>query len=251
MIWRMNCLRDSQDILLICVLIINLLQSIPVLVVCPFRLDCALLLISWCEICELSLAPGTFIVYSYKYQHDDGRVSYPLCFIFSSPVGKKHLLWVYGTHCSLHCLVIKVVNAGICLCLAGCRPEQMMMYAGSKNKLVHTVQLSKVSERLLTKTPIHNKTLVLTEISGHRFKKKNLNHTLLFMFFFFFPRCLRSETQRTWQRNGSERNFGSSAKVVSSGGLGREEDPDCTTRVISWEEHTTVNVSLLSAPDLI
>lgn len=162
MIWRMNCLRDSQDILLICVLIINLLQSIPVLVVCPFRLDCALLLISWCEICELSLAPGTFIVYSYKYQHDDGRVSYPLCFIFSSPVGKKHLLWVYGTHCSLHCLVIKVVNAGICLCLAGCRPEQMMMYAGSKNKLVHTVQLSKVSERLLTKTPIHNKTLVLT-----------------------------------------------------------------------------------------
>lgn len=182
MIWRMNCLRDSQDILLICVLIINLLQSFPLLVVCPFRLDCALLLISWCEICELSLAPGTFIVYSYKYQHDDGRVSYPLCFIFSSPVGKKHLLWMYGTHCSLHCLVMKVVNAGICLCLAGCRPEQMMMYAGSKNKLVHTVQLSKVSERLLTKTPIYNKTLVLTEISGHRFKKKSLNHTLLFMF---------------------------------------------------------------------
>lgn len=60
-----------------------------------------------------------------------------------------------------------------------------MMYAGSKNKLVHTVQLSKVSERLLTKTPIYNKTLVLTEISGHRFKKKSLNHTLLFIYFFF------------------------------------------------------------------
>lgn len=55
------------------------------------------------------------------------------------------------------------------LCLAGCRPEQMMMYAGSKNKLVHTVQLSKVSERLLTKLLIHDKTLVLTEISGHGF----------------------------------------------------------------------------------
>lgn len=41
------------------------------------------------KFCELSLAPGTFIVYSYKYQHDDGRVSYPLCFIFSSPVGKN------------------------------------------------------------------------------------------------------------------------------------------------------------------
>uniref|UniRef100_A0A3B5MH95 Glia maturation factor n=1 Tax=Xiphophorus couchianus TaxID=32473 RepID=A0A3B5MH95_9TELE len=62
----------------------------------------------------LSLAQGTFIVYSYKYQHDDGRVSYPLCFIFSSPVG--------------------------------CKPEQQMMYAGSKNKLVQTVQLTKAFE---------------------------------------------------------------------------------------------------------
>ncbi|NXD27707.1 GMFB factor, partial [Spelaeornis formosus] len=54
----------------------------------------------------------TFIVYSYKYQHEDGRVSYPLCFIFSSPVG--------------------------------CKPEQQMMYAGSKNKLVQTAELTKV-----------------------------------------------------------------------------------------------------------
>ncbi|NXR28339.1 GMFB factor, partial [Cinclus mexicanus] len=56
----------------------------------------------------------TFIVYSYKYQHEDGRVSYPLCFIFSSPVG--------------------------------CKPEQQMMYAGSKNKLVQTAELTKVFE---------------------------------------------------------------------------------------------------------
>ncbi|KAM8917038.1 glia maturation factor beta [Spinachia spinachia] len=55
-----------------------------------------------------------FIVYSYKYHHDDGRISYPLCFIFSSP--------------------------------AGCRPDQQMMYAGSKNKLVQTVGMSKVFE---------------------------------------------------------------------------------------------------------
>ncbi|XP_029349286.1 glia maturation factor beta [Echeneis naucrates] len=60
------------------------------------------------------ISRGKFIVYSYKYQHDDGRVSYPLCFIFSSPVG--------------------------------CRPEQQMMYAGSKNKLVQTVELTKVFE---------------------------------------------------------------------------------------------------------
>uniref|UniRef100_A0A8C9EM15 Glia maturation factor beta n=1 Tax=Pavo cristatus TaxID=9049 RepID=A0A8C9EM15_PAVCR len=35
----------------------------------------------------------TFIVYSYKYQHEDGRVSYPLCFIFSSPVGDPELAY--------------------------------------------------------------------------------------------------------------------------------------------------------------
>lgn len=32
-----------------------------------------------------------FVVYSYKYVHEDGRVSYPLCFIFSSPVGETQL----------------------------------------------------------------------------------------------------------------------------------------------------------------
>uniref|UniRef100_A0A7M4FPU8 Glia maturation factor beta n=1 Tax=Crocodylus porosus TaxID=8502 RepID=A0A7M4FPU8_CROPO len=49
-----------------------------------------------------------------SYEHEDGRVSYPLCFIFSSPVG--------------------------------CKPEQQMMYAGSKNKLVQTAELTKVFE---------------------------------------------------------------------------------------------------------
>nr|XP_013810331.1 PREDICTED: uncharacterized protein LOC106494587 [Apteryx mantelli mantelli] len=61
---------------------------------------------------ELPERQPRFIVYSYKYQHDDGRVSYPLCFIFSSPVG--------------------------------CKPEQQMMYAGSKNKLVQTAELTKI-----------------------------------------------------------------------------------------------------------
>uniref|UniRef100_A0A8D0ATZ7 Glia maturation factor n=1 Tax=Sander lucioperca TaxID=283035 RepID=A0A8D0ATZ7_SANLU len=56
----------------------------------------------------------TFIVYSYKYVHADGRVSYPLCFIFSSPMG--------------------------------CKPEQQMMYAGSKNQLVQAAELTKVFE---------------------------------------------------------------------------------------------------------
>lgn len=63
---------------------------------------------------ELPERQPRFIVYSYKYQHDDGRVSYPLCLIFSSP--------------------------------CGCNPEQQMMYAGSKNQLVHTIEVSKVFE---------------------------------------------------------------------------------------------------------
>uniref|UniRef100_UPI001EAF7EDC glia maturation factor gamma-like n=1 Tax=Oncorhynchus gorbuscha TaxID=8017 RepID=UPI001EAF7EDC len=58
---------------------------------------------------ELPERQPRFIVYSYKYVHTDGRVSYPLCFIFSSPVG--------------------------------CKPEQQMMYAGSKNQLVSAAEL--------------------------------------------------------------------------------------------------------------
>lgn len=63
---------------------------------------------------ELPERQPRFIVYSYKYVHDDNRVSYPLCFIFSSPVG--------------------------------CKPEQQMMYAGSKNDLVKKGELTKVFE---------------------------------------------------------------------------------------------------------
>ncbi|XP_071783417.1 glia maturation factor gamma [Centroberyx gerrardi] len=63
---------------------------------------------------ELPERQPRFIVYSYKYVHADGRVSYPLCFIFSSPMG--------------------------------CKPEQQMMYAGSKNQLVQAAELTKVFE---------------------------------------------------------------------------------------------------------
>ncbi|XP_044539335.1 glia maturation factor gamma isoform X1 [Gracilinanus agilis] len=63
---------------------------------------------------ELPERQPRFIVYSYKWLHEDGRISYPLCFIFSSPVG--------------------------------CKPEQQMMYAGSKNRLVQTAEFTKVFE---------------------------------------------------------------------------------------------------------
>ncbi|XP_056914683.1 glia maturation factor beta isoform X1 [Takifugu flavidus] len=87
---------------------------------------------------ELPERQPRFIVYSYKYQHDDGRVSYPLCFIFSSPVGKESRPACFCM-CPASLWLMSVFPAG-------CRPEQQMMYAGSKNKLVHTVQLSKVFE---------------------------------------------------------------------------------------------------------
>ncbi|XP_056613201.1 glia maturation factor gamma [Triplophysa dalaica] len=63
---------------------------------------------------ELPERQPRFIVYSYKLTHGDGRISYPLCFIFSSPVG--------------------------------CKPEQQMMYAGSKNRLVQSADLTKIFE---------------------------------------------------------------------------------------------------------
>uniref|UniRef100_A0A8C4QFP8 ADF-H domain-containing protein n=1 Tax=Eptatretus burgeri TaxID=7764 RepID=A0A8C4QFP8_EPTBU len=65
------------------------------------------------ELQFVSLTFNTFVLYSYKYKHDDGRCSFPLCFIFISP--------------------------------QGCKPDLQMMYAGTKNNLVRSAQLTKVS----------------------------------------------------------------------------------------------------------
>lgn len=61
---------------------------------------------------ELPDSQPRFLVYSYCYAHDDGRKSYPLCFVNISP--------------------------------EGCNPEQQMMYAGSMKALVNEVGLTKV-----------------------------------------------------------------------------------------------------------
>jgi hypothetical protein len=63
---------------------------------------------------ELPESQPRFVVYSYVYEHDDGRKSYPLCFIFVSP--------------------------------QGCNPEQQMMYTGSLKTLISEVGLTKVFE---------------------------------------------------------------------------------------------------------
>ncbi|KAL5008033.1 hypothetical protein ScPMuIL_013614 [Solemya velum] len=63
---------------------------------------------------ELPEHQPRYLLLSYVQKHDDGRVSYPLCFIFCSPLGSK--------------------------------PELMMMYAGSMKALVNTAGLTKVFE---------------------------------------------------------------------------------------------------------
>ncbi|EDO33005.1 predicted protein [Nematostella vectensis] len=56
----------------------------------------------------------SYVLFSYCYKHDDGRVSYPLCFIFISP--------------------------------QGCKPELQMMYAGSKLNLIKELDATKIFE---------------------------------------------------------------------------------------------------------
>jgi len=55
-----------------------------------------------------------YILYSCPLNHDDGRVSYPLCFIFLSPIGSK--------------------------------PELHMLYAGSKLHFIGDLKIPKVYE---------------------------------------------------------------------------------------------------------
>lgn len=59
-------------------------------------------------------------MYSYKYQHDDGRVSYPLCFIFSSPVGKKVSLIIdLDQHLKTMNVVLICMIVNVCVFLLG------------------------------------------------------------------------------------------------------------------------------------
>ncbi|KAF6017435.1 GMFG [Bugula neritina] len=63
---------------------------------------------------NLSEHQPRYLVYSFKQTHPDGRISYPLCFVYISP--------------------------------EGCKPEQHMMYAGSKTELVKETGMTKVFE---------------------------------------------------------------------------------------------------------
>lgn len=60
---------------------------------------------------ELPESQPRYLVISYVRTHSDGRISYPLCFIFSSP--------------------------------AGCKPEHQMMYSGTLKSLIEQTGLTK------------------------------------------------------------------------------------------------------------
>lgn len=55
-----------------------------------------------------------FIIYSFKLDHGDGRISYPICLLFSTP--------------------------------RDCKMELMVMYAGTKLSLVKAAEITKVYE---------------------------------------------------------------------------------------------------------
>ena len=55
-----------------------------------------------------------FVIYSFKLDHGDGRISYPMCLLFSTP--------------------------------RDCKTELMVMYAGTKLSLVKAAELTKVYE---------------------------------------------------------------------------------------------------------
>ena len=94
------------------------------------------LTLSWSKICI------RYVVYTSKLVNSDGRVSYPMCFIFSSPkfVGLFFLLH----NCSIVCYNVTMLDScpvhDICS-WRGCKPEMNMMYAGSKLALVTKVSL--------------------------------------------------------------------------------------------------------------
>ncbi|XP_025103386.1 glia maturation factor gamma-like [Pomacea canaliculata] len=63
---------------------------------------------------ELPASQPRYILLSYVFKRDDGRESYPLCFIFVSP--------------------------------QGCQPDLTMMYAGTMKAVVDKAQVTKVFE---------------------------------------------------------------------------------------------------------
>ena len=47
-----------------------------------------------------------FVVYSYRMEHTDGRVSYPMCFIYITPRGRKLLFQALSLrHLCIHFLI--------------------------------------------------------------------------------------------------------------------------------------------------
>lgn len=71
---------------------------------------------------ELPETSSRYVLLSYVFQHKDGRVSYPLVFIYWSPVTG---------------MIQKTTNFSV-------NPEMNMLYAGAKTQLVRECEVRKV-----------------------------------------------------------------------------------------------------------
>eukprot|EP00053_Salpingoeca_punica_P000903 m.30944 g.30944 ORF g.30944 m.30944 type:complete len:143 (+) comp10650_c0_seq1:63-491(+) len=84
------------------------IKDTPEVVICDEMEDCTLEEVA----AELPEFNPRFIAFSYCYTHPDGRMSFPLCFIYYSPHGVK--------------------------------PESAMVYSSSKTRLVQELGITKV-----------------------------------------------------------------------------------------------------------
>lgn len=58
-----------------------------------------------------------FVVYSYRMEHADGRVSYPMCFIYITPRGRKLLFQTLSLCEFVYNFLTFFLNFGLeCIC---------------------------------------------------------------------------------------------------------------------------------------
>ena len=128
-------------------------------VLCILTVLCKTWLGWWCtltlRIINIDQILVRYVVYTSKLENSDGRVSYPMCFIFSSP--KYDDCWCKCTIEAQHQTIFDNVLPSLFIpnfcnlltdcCSRGCKPEMNMMYAGSKLALVNKVRLHVVHLR--------------------------------------------------------------------------------------------------------
>jgi hypothetical protein len=93
-----------------------------------------------------------YVIYSYKMEHNDGRISYPMCFIYITPRGKVTCVNFFKA-CNVKrgkCLFFDVprviMNYRLCFKFPDSQIELQIMYAGTKMALQREADLTRVYE---------------------------------------------------------------------------------------------------------